>query len=46
MNDRAYETTVDLWDKSTDYGRMRWKYLYWCIGEVREFISNLGGNND
>lgn len=38
-----YDYTYDLWDTGTEYGRARWRLLWWCcitlmreLGEVQE----------
>ena len=36
----AYNSTQNMWDRRTKYGRARWDLLEFCISELEKELSN------
>lgn len=37
----AYELTWDMWDTGTEYGRARWRLLWWCCTELMRELGEV-----
>lgn len=37
----AYESTCDMWRTDTEYGRARWRLLWWCCTELMRELGEV-----
>lgn len=42
----AYNAATDCWDRNTEYGRLRWELLDFCIEQVEAMTEPAGPKED
>lgn len=41
----AWHHTENLWDKRTTYGKLRWEFTEWCLGQITAEIAKIEQEN-